>query len=379
MKASCSNKLSDEKNVRWIGSATKEELIEHQPQFLKIANSPDSDPSLLIATFRAFLRHRNTSLVDCARHFFFCENPKVAAAAIEYAGELSPEWFVRVSGKLLQRRNLSVYRAAVRTLHRLSPDAAISAIRAMISSKQPAQIKSAVNCMVYLEFSAIRDLATEIAAMTQDEEVFAAIIMLFQNNPESENLFALYQIEKQQKNSDWGNLANQIRRENEQMLREREMIAQISVSSDEKFLEKRLKSKRRLNTPKIPARVNFNSTVLPEQIKDLIQKISAGFLIKCGLISGLIFFLFHSLTTIDNSGACAESYSPRREQIEIVSCSEFQATIRLQDKSEMIVKPAAGKFHKKLLQNKILVADITPYRRDKDGRLVALCTKISEK
>lgn len=375
IETSCLNKHSKIDKVRWIGSATQEELIENQQQFIEILKSTESDPSLQIATFRAFLRHRNASLVDYAKHFFFCENSRIAATAIEYAGELSPEWFVRVSGKLLQKRNLSVYRAAVRTLHRLSPDAGISAIRAMISSKQPAQIKSAVNCMVYLEFSAIRDLATEIASTTIDEEVFAAIIMLFQNNPESENLFSLYQIEKQQKIYDWAELARKIRCENEQMLRERQIIAKISVSTDEKILEKRFIKRKKKQPLKSFSESGFNLSALTEEIEDLAKKINIRLLIKLGFISSIIFLLFYALDTVNNSVSDTALYSPMLDKVEFVSCDEFEAIVRLPDKTEIIIKPANGKFQKKLLQDKFFWAELIPYRRRK-GKTIALCTKL---
>ncbi len=381
-------KLSRKNQICRIGLLDHENIKPFHPIFFELLKSSESAPDLIVAIYRALLRNRAPEFIHQAKKHFGDPNHMIATAAIEYAGELSPDWFVRVSGKLLQGKNLAIYRAAVKTLNRLSPDAAVSAIRAMVASNRMEQILSAIYCMIFVDFHLVRTMAANIATTTSNEEIFAAIILLFQNNPETENLEELFRIEKLQNNASWANLAAKTRIENEKMLREMGHISSYSFIATECYLEQKLENedsaKRTYKTNFFKAQTNTLEKIsdsLKEAVAILSQwknnlltrTVAITFFL---LVAFSFFFSEHKQISDPSTVSSSILYNPRSEIAKIEQFDHSFAIIRLSDNSKIRIRPQNGSFAQTLPARTLVRADFIPFRQLQSGEILAICTNL---
>ncbi len=153
-------------------------------------------PAVLAAAFRAAARLRFLEFVIPAERLLKSNHESLLAAVLDYLGTADPDRVMPFLGKFLQSRSRRVKGAALELIRRLDPPRALSALEFMLSNRDESEQEQALACMVHFEFSLIRKLLTDFLARNPPEAMFLKGLCLFQANPEKENLYPLYCLEK---------------------------------------------------------------------------------------------------------------------------------------------------------------------------------------
>ena len=102
-----------------------------------------------------------------------------------------------VLGKYLKDPLPRIKTTAIKLLQCEDPVQAVSAVMALLHSSHRPDRESAINCLFYFDFSLVRNGVFEALTGEHGDELLVSGLLLFETNPEPENLFLLYSLEKQ--------------------------------------------------------------------------------------------------------------------------------------------------------------------------------------
>ncbi len=162
-----------------------------------LASPEKTSAPLLAAALRAAVRARVSDQAVAARRLLTSPDPGAVAAAIEYLDLFAPDDLEHLLGRFLASMEPRIKTAAVRVLQRSDPLQAVSALKAMLRSRQVEQQKLGIACLVHVEFALVRDALADIFVTNPPLELLEAGLCLFQTNADPEGVYHLYLVEKQ--------------------------------------------------------------------------------------------------------------------------------------------------------------------------------------
>ncbi|HEY9071993.1 MAG TPA: HEAT repeat domain-containing protein, partial [Candidatus Ozemobacteraceae bacterium] len=155
-----------------------------------------AEPRFVSAALRAATRAAVDGLTTPARRALAHTDPAVTAAAIEYLDRFAPDDLRPLLGRYLASTEPRIKTAALRVLQRSDPLQAVSALEAMLQSRQPAQQKLGVACLIHVEFALVREALAALLATNPAPDILEAGLCLFQTNADPEGVYLLYTIER---------------------------------------------------------------------------------------------------------------------------------------------------------------------------------------
>ena len=200
------------------------------------------------AAFRNALLIGDGRFLERARTAVNHPQQKVATAALEYLAEFAPdEAFARV-GTFVQASDLRMKSSAIRILKRYDLAQALSLIGNLLQSEDPEQKRMALACMVYFDFSLVRDSLLTFLETIPDPSLIQAGLCLFQANPDPEHLYPLYRLE-QLLPGEMGTAALSVRRKIEGALQTMGRLDGLQVTRDADFAAAWEKERRKAAEP----------------------------------------------------------------------------------------------------------------------------------
>ncbi|MBF0546061.1 MAG: HEAT repeat domain-containing protein [Candidatus Riflebacteria bacterium] len=231
----------DEKVIK-ISGLPKDEFYSNTIFLKKLLQDKQTPTDICATTLNAARRLENNQFVEIARLFLRSRDFKLAQAVIDYLGEFDFDWIFPFLGSFLQSENIRVKGAAIRLLSAKDPKQSISSIRALLFGKKSESTDAALACLVYFDFIAIREFLHEFLKKCENNSQFELALFFFKANPDPENLFLLFQLEKNceiKSQLDFAGKIGQIRRENFDFLKKTQQVTLDSWENSEKLLKQR--------------------------------------------------------------------------------------------------------------------------------------------
>ncbi|NLI75042.1 MAG: hypothetical protein GX442_01215 [Candidatus Riflebacteria bacterium] len=154
-------------------------------------------PAVLAAGFRAAGRLRLLEFGAAAERQLKSAHEAVQAAALEYLGNADPDKALPFLGPFLQSRSRRIKGITIDLIRRLDPPRALSAVEFMLSNRDESEQEQALACMIQFDFPLVRKSLTDYLLQSVPEALFLKGLCLFQANPDKDNLYPLYRLEKQ--------------------------------------------------------------------------------------------------------------------------------------------------------------------------------------
>lgn len=392
------NGLSDEDKARQIALLDSQGLQSSTEDLRKLLAKPEVGKNLILSIFKTARHHECNLFLNEAKNALKSHEPAVVSAALEYLSEIDSEWFFSIVGKFIKHENKQIKRATIKTLKAISLDKAIAAIQVMLRMKSKAQTMNALACMIYFDFNFVREQVKRIAIETQDPDVFSAAMILYQNNPEMDNLFDLYFLEKKSKQSMFKDRALEIRRSNQAFLIDLGLLQPEDIDDLERTFSKRITELENRKSRIDPA-CELENTIGHSSskqffysIKDLVSGFSLDTLdlMLVSLIkyakkpaSLVIFFLLGLITwgwlLLDSNERQlhGKGVSLAAEPIivngKIIEVSPKRAIFALKNGERMILKPMRGKFSSNAKSDRNIRLRVLPLRKNSNNEIFAVC------
>ena len=86
--------------------------------------------------------------------------------------------------------------AALKVLRRFDTPQAISTLMLMLADQDPEGRAAAMSCLIYFDFALVRLPLTELLQANPQDELLREALCLFASNPDPENLYSLYVLER---------------------------------------------------------------------------------------------------------------------------------------------------------------------------------------
>lgn len=234
--------------ARAIASWKEKDLPAIRKNLDSVIRKKDSPKDLLNTAFRAAKRLRVKDYVEIARRKLAGKDSPLLQAVMEYLGEFDFDWFFPHLGNFLQSEHSRIRVSAIRILQKKDPAQSLSAIRAMLLSPNSTSRQTSLACLVFFEFATVREMLVDFIKTSDLPQHFAPALFYFRSNPEIENLFTLYQLEKDLENSGKGEKLDEIKRvqrENFEFLIKTEQLDEQSWGEFEEKLKKRMEEKEK--------------------------------------------------------------------------------------------------------------------------------------
>lgn len=389
MWAWCEHMIESEKmtaeifaaETSWLSELSGEGLAESRDKLVELLHQRSTDEKLRATLYRVLLRESfvDPVFIEFARSSLESQESTLVTAVVEYLAANDQEWFLHNIGKFIKIHSLSVKTSAIRSLQKISPEAAVSAIRAMVSSRNSVTLHNAINCMRLLPFETVRHIALEIAQTCNHTEVLSAILLLFQNNPEPENIFALYCLEMKMPRKDLVAAVRQTRKLLQTILVERQMISDMP----EEQREKQLKSLWRAFERKNCAATSKNKALKSiSPVADSIKLVEKPYLLLA--IFALIIFVFFLYSVSGSAPSLHERAGPIVNnpiyvEGELVQAEPDYAIVRSDEGHVFHLRPQNGLFIADEMRGIKVTAKLVPYRRTEEGEYRAVCTELRKK
>ncbi len=234
--------LGHEEKVRQVASWQKKDLPAVLEFLTQICQSADTPPDLLATGLRASLRLELNAFPETARKSAKSKEANLTCAALEYLEKFNPDWLLPYLGSYLQSDQLRIKSTSLRILQRTDPKQSLSVLQTMLSSKNSGQQKTALACMVHFEFGLLRGMLFRYLLANKDFSLVETGLFLFKANPETENLYLLYCLEKtweEEEKKDWAAKTKEVREENENLLSESGQLEKKAPADREAAFSKR--------------------------------------------------------------------------------------------------------------------------------------------
>lgn len=208
------------------------------PCIHRIVSDPKATSDLLATSFRAAARIGQTGLQAFAEAALKSTDVPLLTAAMEYLGEQDPDKLFPLLGRFFQNPNARVKSTALRILKKFDPAQAISMLGTMLHSKDVQMQEMAMVCMIHFDFALVRRLLADYLAAGPSPEQFKSGLGFFQANPDLENLFTLYRLEKLV-STERTSLVRSSRASNEALLLDLGLLDRTAIARQEAGFEQR--------------------------------------------------------------------------------------------------------------------------------------------
>ncbi len=180
-----------------VGIWEFEDRAAAEPRIREIMARADLSDQLFGTAMRAATRLKLSGFVSQAEEGLKRKEPVAVSAALEYLGAFDPDRIFPLLGRYVKHQNGRVKGSAIRILKQYDPAQAISSLRTMLFSSNHELREAALGTVIHFDFALVRPLLVELIRSSPDPVQQANALLLFQANPEVENLFFLYSFGKQ--------------------------------------------------------------------------------------------------------------------------------------------------------------------------------------
>ncbi|MFZ2958438.1 MAG: HEAT repeat domain-containing protein [Candidatus Ozemobacteraceae bacterium] len=240
--------LSGDDKIRRVAAWQPEERDLVAVHLAAIVKNPSSSPDLAATALRTAARIESEGLVEAAGQWLRNADPNPVSAALEYLARFDAERIFPMLGKFLQSPHPRVKTGALKILKRFDPPQAASMLKAMLSKKSLENQTFALGCMIHVDFSLVRDHLAAYLEANPGTPHFESALCLFQANPDPENLYILYRLEKKLPGPEAALRLRAVREETIRLVRTMglvpvEKIAQLESGFADRFKREQEKSK----------------------------------------------------------------------------------------------------------------------------------------
>ncbi|NLI79762.1 MAG: HEAT repeat domain-containing protein [Candidatus Riflebacteria bacterium] len=201
-----------------IARLTPERQAEARTLLLPLLASPATLPRpVLAAVIRAAHRTRLADATPLIRPLLEVTSPVTATPALEFLADFDFDHLMPRLGTFLKAEAIRLRGAALRVLQEKDPKRSLSALRAMLEDPTPGVPRTALGCLAVFDFFQVRDLIVALLKRTPNDQVFREALLFFTANPELDNLYPLYGLERlweSRGRQDRSSQARQARRDN---------------------------------------------------------------------------------------------------------------------------------------------------------------------
>jgi HEAT repeat protein len=181
--------------IRAVTAAAEAASPELDAMLTRLFQLRNPHPDLLATSLRMALKNGIGTYLEPARKLLKHPSPNTISSALEYLATFDCDAVFPFLGKYLQSGDPRIKTTALKILRQHDLAQGLSALKAMLARHDPGQNRAALACMVYFDFSLIRDFLTAFLEKTTDETVFRQGLCLFQANPDPESLYLVYRLE----------------------------------------------------------------------------------------------------------------------------------------------------------------------------------------
>ncbi|MBI3038239.1 HEAT repeat domain-containing protein, partial [bacterium] len=233
--------LSPDRQTMAVSSWGAENIKEAKPILENLLISERPNESVLSAAIQAATRLELRGFNENALKWLKNKDANVVSSALEYLAQFDQEALFPFLGQFLKSPNLRVKTTALKIFKRFDAPQAVKMLVLMLKGDHK-QRCMALSCLIHFEFSMFRkDLADFISGNPQ-RDLLESAICLFQANPDVENLFVLFRLEKNLP-AETAKLIEKTRRQTESNLIEMGIILAFLISSH--FLKPRQMTKQK--------------------------------------------------------------------------------------------------------------------------------------
>jgi len=392
------SRLSSDKKAIAILSLPAELVGRDREKIKSIFLQSLTEKPVILSLLKLFKRCGSTEFVELGKKAFKHDEPSVVAASIEFLAQVDPDWFFSVAGKLIKHENNLIKRSAIKALREISFDRAMAALKMMLKTRNKKQISDALICMIYFDFNLIRDMVKNIAIDTGDEEIFGSAMILYQNNPEVENLYDLYFLEHKGRSEVLKARAAEVRRTTTDFLVKIASLESGGLQKLEAEFAKRLADYEKDcararefygldNTIELSPLKQFlffvkdSLTDLKHQSFDQIARLILARARQPKYLAALAFaallIWYTGIYSGKDSTLPVKGSSVASETIivggKVEQVSPKRLVLRSNSGTIFILKPMRGEFSSRAKLNETVVLKVKPIRRTSKNEIVAVC------
>ena len=248
--------ISDEANIEAqiskIASITNEQISLYINELKSIISQKDSPDELKIAGLHTVSRLKHKGFEDLAVKLLNHSNIPLATSAVEYLGIVDPETIFPYLGQCLRVADVRMKSAALGILMHFDFNQAVSSLNAMLKATDPGQQRMAMECIDQFDFALIRDQLTDYLIKCKDPKIMEMGLCHFLANPASENVYALYKVEKSQ-HGQLNEMVKEVRVKCQKQAGIDELVQEEENSATEQDLENKWKQEQEKKKAQRPA------------------------------------------------------------------------------------------------------------------------------
>ncbi|MBF0407296.1 MAG: HEAT repeat domain-containing protein [Candidatus Riflebacteria bacterium] len=121
----------------------------------------------------------------------------LASAALEYMGLIDPERLFPRLGIYMQSFRTRLKVVALSILKRFDQEQALNTLQLLLLSVDLEKQRMALASLVYFDFPLVRTMLADFLRLCSDPRLFEGALCLFDANPDPDNLFILFSLEKE--------------------------------------------------------------------------------------------------------------------------------------------------------------------------------------
>jgi len=352
--------LSDEDQIRKIASWEMEDLPKVREILDSLIKNKRKSPELRATALRAALRMGCEEFTDIAEKMLKAPETPLVISALQYLGHFDPEKVFPFIGQFLRMPNKRVKAVTLKILKKFDVSQALSFINTMLENTERTSHEIAISCMLHFDFPLVRDQLTQFLLKHPDTPVLEQALCFFQANPEIENLYCLYKIEKKFP-PEKSEFVKKVRVECQNLLKELghikpELFENVETELQEKWEKEN--AKERVPKPAYAYKpVPKPLSASTEPVASVISEnfFSRKFLVVTGIAIGIIAFLFLVFSSesafISGTSKQSSEIPPRKFEGLVESFDKKTGAVTVRDfKGEKIVffPKAEGFFEPKV-------------------------------
>ncbi|MFZ2960588.1 MAG: HEAT repeat domain-containing protein [Candidatus Ozemobacteraceae bacterium] len=188
--------LSLDDQIRLVAFCSDAEREKVKTLLGRIFSLSTLPADLLATALRTSIKADIGDYVGNARLALKLKSPNAVSAAMEYLAKYDPDALFPFLGKYLQSPSARIKSTALKMLKEFDVSQSLSTLKAMLSQAEASQNQAVLSCMVYFDFSLVREMLARFLEKTSDPHIFLQGLCLFQANPDPEGLYSLYCISR---------------------------------------------------------------------------------------------------------------------------------------------------------------------------------------
>ncbi len=233
-----------------IPSWTSQDLPQVRAALPRVWKNTAIPPEVKGAGIRAATRLRLPDLAEIVEPFLHSPDARLVCPALLYFAAIKPDHLIPVLGKYLSSAHHRIKATALEILKSFDPAQALSVTFSLLTSPKPALQTAAFSGLQRFEFSLVRDRLTGLLRHSTSAEIAKMSLCLFQLNPEKENLYSLFLLEKALP-GDLAAEARVVRAQNEKDLLDMGILTPATLLALAQSWEaKRVEDEKRILAPK---------------------------------------------------------------------------------------------------------------------------------